>query len=287
MTGTETLPFVLCADDYGLAPGVGRAIRGLIAAGRLSATSCMTAGPHWMDEAAKLRPLADDADIGLHLTLTDQPPAGPMPLLAPEGRLPSVGRLMALAHTGRLNSPDVRAEIATETERQIKRFVEGMGRRPDHIDGHQHVHQLPVIRDVVIDAARGCPGANIRLCGEPLGAIIRRRVAAPKAALLSCLGRGLAARALRAGVPANPSFRGVYDLSDRVPFGELMESFLSDPVAGMLVMVHPGWVDAALRAADTLVERRAVEAEWLGGAAFGDLLARRRLTIRRFGATGD
>ena len=35
----------LCADDYGLSPGVNRAIRDLIERGRLNATSVMVVGP--------------------------------------------------------------------------------------------------------------------------------------------------------------------------------------------------------------------------------------------------
>ena len=35
----------LCADDYGLAEGVNRAIRDLISRGRLNATSVMVVGP--------------------------------------------------------------------------------------------------------------------------------------------------------------------------------------------------------------------------------------------------
>ena len=35
----------LCADDYGLSPGVNRAIRDLIERGRLNATSAMVVGP--------------------------------------------------------------------------------------------------------------------------------------------------------------------------------------------------------------------------------------------------
>jgi len=35
----------LCADDYGIAPGVNAAIRDLIARGRLNATSVMVAAP--------------------------------------------------------------------------------------------------------------------------------------------------------------------------------------------------------------------------------------------------
>ena len=36
---------ILCADDYGISPGVNRAIRELIARGRLNATSVMVVGP--------------------------------------------------------------------------------------------------------------------------------------------------------------------------------------------------------------------------------------------------
>ncbi|MBF0335117.1 MAG: ChbG/HpnK family deacetylase, partial [Alphaproteobacteria bacterium] len=39
-------PFVLCADDYGLSPGVSRGILALIEMGRVSATGCMVTMPH-------------------------------------------------------------------------------------------------------------------------------------------------------------------------------------------------------------------------------------------------
>ena len=63
----------LCADDYGMAPGVNRAIRTLIAHGRLNATSVMTAAAHLgreADELTKLNAGAARALIGLHVTLT-------------------------------------------------------------------------------------------------------------------------------------------------------------------------------------------------------------------------
>jgi chitin disaccharide deacetylase len=37
--------FWLCADDYGISPGVNRGIRELIERGRLNATSVMVVGP--------------------------------------------------------------------------------------------------------------------------------------------------------------------------------------------------------------------------------------------------
>ena len=91
MTGSSAgaKPILICADDYGIAPGVSAAIRELVAAKRLSATSCMVVGTWWEVEAARLRPFKGSVDIGLHFTLTDFPPLGPMPDLAPAGRLPA------------------------------------------------------------------------------------------------------------------------------------------------------------------------------------------------------
>src|ERR671918_3246438 len=64
----------LCADDYGLSPGVNRAIRDLIERGRLNATSVMVVGPAaGRDEIKALQAAAASnprCAIGLHATLT-------------------------------------------------------------------------------------------------------------------------------------------------------------------------------------------------------------------------
>ena len=54
---------VLCADDYGLAPGVSRAIRELLASGRLSATSCMVVYPEFAEDGPLLQPFLGTAQI--------------------------------------------------------------------------------------------------------------------------------------------------------------------------------------------------------------------------------
>ena len=64
----------LCADDYGLSPGVNRGIRDLIGRGRLNATSVMVVAPAiGRDEVAALQEVAAKSPrcaIGLHATLT-------------------------------------------------------------------------------------------------------------------------------------------------------------------------------------------------------------------------
>lgn len=279
----EPTPILLCADDYGLAPGVNAAIRDLIAAGRLSATSVMALCPHWAEEAAALKEIAGaadvvQADVGLHFTLTDQPPLGPLPGLAPDGRLPPLGHLMRLAYTGGLD----RAEVTAELSRQLAAFAEAWGGPPAYIDGHQHVHQLPVVRDAVVEALAGLPGAYVRLCREPVTAVLRRRVSVAKTLLIGGLGTGLARLARQRGILANDRFAGVYDFSGRIPFGTLLDRFLDEPQGRTLVMVHPGIPDDQLRRVDGLVDQRRVEYDYLRGPEFAELLARRNLRPARF-----
>ena len=282
-SGITPTPFVLCADDFGIAPGVSHAICELIAAGRLSATSCMTSMPFWPEHARWLAPLQDKADIGLHLTLTDQRPLGPMPKLAPEGRLPSLGALLSRAFTGRLE----RAEIAAELARQYEAFVAAFGRDPDFIDGHQHVHVLPVVRSTVLDLLRRHAGPRrpwLRSCHEPLQSILRLGVSPLRAGVISVLARRLDRTARRLGIATNNGFRGVYDFSGDEPYGRLFERFVDGAAANLLVMCHPGQVDHHLRAVDTLTDQREVEFAYFMSESFAETLHARKLRLARLSA---
>lgn len=268
----------LCADDYGFTPGVSQAIRALIEQGRLQATGCMTTGPHWPEEARALKALDGRADIGLHLTLTDHRPLGAMPRLAPEGRFPALGALMKAALARKLDG----AEIAAELDRQIDAFEAGFGRLPDFIDGHHHVHQLPTVREAVIEAWRRRLGGKgwVRSCWECPGRILARGVSPIRTLAISEFGRVMRWQLARAGVPHNRSFRGAYDFSGRVPFGELFRRFTDRPQpGGTLIMVHPGFVDDELRRLDPLTDQREVEYRFLASDACALSLAERRLTL--------
>lgn len=274
---------ILCADDYGLSPGVSRGIRRLLAAGRLSATSCMTVGSHWHSEAAALRPYAEQADIGLHLTLTDQAPLGPLPRLAPSGRLPHVGSLLAGAMLRRLDTEDVRAELT----RQLDAFESAFGRPPAFLDGHQHVHQFPVVRDAVIDLWRqrlAGTGAWLRVCHDPPAAILRRGVAVAKAMIIAGLGHGLRRRAKAARIPVNDRFAGIHDFSGRRPYAALFASFVANSreAQRLLVMCHPGEVDDELRRCDPVTDAREEELRYFEGADFPAVLHRNGLVLGRF-----
>lgn len=275
-------PVVLCADDYAIAPGVSRAICALIQRGRLTATGCMTVSPFWREHARWLQLLAGRADVGLHLTLTDLRPLGPMPHLAPEGRFPALGALMKAAFLGRLDGAELRAEIA----RQLDEFTETFGRAPDFIDGHKHVHLLPGVRSALFDVLRaranGTARPYLRNCAAPFAATLRRGVATGKTLVLGALSAGFARRARAAGFATNPSFSGVYDFSGRVPYERLLERFLAGLPAGAIVMCHPGEPDDDLRRVDAVTDQRAVERDVLAGDALPAILQRAGVALARF-----
>jgi predicted glycoside hydrolase/deacetylase ChbG (UPF0249 family) len=256
---------ILCADDYGIAPGVSRAILRLLEQGRLSATSCMTGSRFWPEHAGWLRPLAEHCDIGLHLTLTDRVP---------------LGTLMRRAALRQID----RDAIAAELRRQLDAFQAAFERPPAFIDGHQHVHLLPVIRDAVTalwhDHAVG-PQTWLRICDNRISTILRQRVATTKTLFLAALARPLRRLAARAGIPVNDRFAGVRSFEEK-DYASLFARFTAEADGTLLVMCHPGEVDDALRAVDSLTDAREQELRFFAGDIFPALLAQRGLTLSRF-----
>ncbi len=262
---------VFCADDYGLAPGIGRAIRDLARRSRLTATSCMVTGRYWEEEASLLREEAPGLAVGLHLVLTGQRPLGRMAALAPDGRLPGVGRFLLQCLARRVP----RDEIRDEMERQLDRFEAVWGRPPDHLDGHQHVHQFPVVRDLVIELhERRLKGVPVRSTAQSNGEVMGGGIAVSRALLIARLGRAFARRARAAAVPINPAFRGVRSFAEKEPYLTLLGGWLKDAPEGTVLMCHPGVVDDVLPDLDELTMPREEEYRVLGGPRLPELLER-------------
>ncbi|MFA5120874.1 ChbG/HpnK family deacetylase [Zavarzinia sp.] len=274
---------VLCADDYGLSDGICDAVDALIAKGRLTATGAMTGLPAWRRRAQGLRRLAEQypVDVGLHLTLTDQRPLTAAAGLADAGALPPVGRLIRGALTGSLPRESIRDELGA----QLDAFEDAWGGPPDFVDGHQHAHVLPGIRRLVVEeiARRYPPGSVwLRTCGEPLGSILRRRIGAAKAQVVSTLAAGLPGLAARNAIPTNDSFRGFYDFGETPPYAEVFRRCLAGPGQRILLHCHPGRVDAELRSLDSLLEPRERELAFLASDECGVLLDAAGLRPARF-----
>lgn len=277
--------FVLCADDYALSPAVSRGIREALAAGRLSATSVMTTQAGWANEAAALKHVATQADVGLHFNLTLGAPLGPMPGLAPEGRLPGISALMAAARAGKI-AP---AEIGAELGRQLDAFEAHWSRPPDFVDGHQHVQILPGVTAPFLAelSRRGLAGKLwLRDSGDrPLRAVTRG-VELKKALGVAFLGRAFAAQARAAGFAVNDGFSGFSSFDASCDYAVDFARYLKAPGARHLVMCHPGHVDAELARLDPVTSSRERELAFLMSEDFTATLGRAHARLGRFADFG-
>jgi predicted glycoside hydrolase/deacetylase ChbG (UPF0249 family) len=270
----------LCADDYGLSPGVNRAIRDLIERGRLNATSVMVVGPSiGRDEVSALRTASANSPrcaIGLHVALTA--PFRPLTMHFQPldgGMFPAFPKLLRAGLLRRLDPEIIHAELRV----QLSAFNEMFGRAPDFVDGHQHAQLFPGVRDAFLTAVKEeAPDAWVRQGGrnQPLA----RRLGTPKALFLDILSAQFRTRAARANIAFNPGFAGAYDFSRSPDFSALMRQFLDGLPEGGLIMCHPGFVDETLVSLDPLTDQREHEYAFLGGEDFPRLLAANRVTLR-------
>lgn len=262
----------LCLDDFGLHRGVTAAALRLAELGRLDALSCMVGAPGWAEARTQLAAFAPGRiDLGLHLDLTEAP-------LRP-GMRSSLRLLVLRAGARALPAAHLRDEISA----QLDAFEDARGAPPDHLDGHQHVHQLPQVRDVVLEAlqrryARQRPwlratrhAANL---AAPAGA---GWPAWFKPRLIEALGAtGLARRARAAGLLQNRRLLGVYDFRGGVEaYRRWLGAWLDAAQDGDLLMCHAALGEVA---GDPIGAARGAEAQLLAGPDFAAALAARGLT---------
>jgi chitin disaccharide deacetylase len=136
---------IVNADDFGLSAGVNEGIARCHEQGIVTSASLMVrwpaAGP--AAEYARARPTLS---VGLHLDLGEWTYRG--------------DEWVPLYQVIRLEDP---LAIRGEVVHQLETFRRVMGRDPTHIDSHQHVHHLDVVRDALAEVT------------DPLGVPVRQR----------------------------------------------------------------------------------------------------------------
>ena len=275
-TGAESSPrpIWLCADDYGISPAVSKGIRDLVIKGRLNATSVMVAAPS-LDraEAALLKALNDGGRkvaIGLHVTLTGTfKPMSADYRPRRDGVFLSIPEMMVRGTLRLLDHDRLKTEIAT----QLDAFVSQFGQTPDFIDGHQHAHLFPQVREALLDVVKAkAPQAWVRQCGTV--ASLPHPIWDYKTRVLDALSARFRALAAERGVRTNPAFAGAYDFmsAGAADFARLFPDFLRELPAQSVVMCHPGFVDAELERLDPLTTQREREYAYLAGDSFPGVL---------------
>ena len=119
-----------------------------------------------------------------------------------------------------------------------------MGRLPDFIDGHRHVHQLPVIRKALIrlyDEYFWQKDCYIRIPGNNLLTTLKQSRDAIKNIPIYFTGcYSLKKLVTQQGIPHNQSFAGVYDFNKSSRYRDYFRMFLKGIHDHGLIMCHPG-----------------------------------------------
>jgi len=288
---------IVNADDFGMAPGVNRAIVEAHRRGIVTSTSLLANGGAFGD-AVELARGEPALGVGVHLNLTEGRPVA---------REPEVSMLVDDRGMFRHSPASLAMGLATERvrieeiERELRAQVDKVlaaGIRPTHLDGHNHIHMLPQIFPLAARVAREY-GVRAMRCSieRPVGlsALIRKHSAGAVFARYA-EGRVLAAVAFacdfrgvlrRAGTAAPEYFFGLTQTG--FLDAESLEKILYNlPPGSSELMCHPGYADAALRSSQTsLVVERERELEALTQPETRAAIARLGVHLIRYDELGQ
>ena len=262
---------IVNADDFGMAPGVNRAIVEAHRTGIVTSTSLL-ANAAAFDEAVAAARATPTLAVGVHLNLTEgRPLSNPEnlgALVTPAGEfLGNPEALFFRMVTGRISLDAVEREYHAQIQRVI-----AAGIHPTHLDGHQHVHMWPPVFALTARLAAEYGMAGVRASRERRagfhGLWRRNPRLRGKILLQAGVGLGLAFLAVAsraalaaAGVAAPDYFYGISATGylDR----ETLAGVLQDvPEGTSELMCHPGYVDATLERVSTrLLRQRETEFE--------------------------
>ena len=258
------MKLILCADDFGYSAAVDQAIIQLITKKRLSAASCMTLSPHWKEAAKAITPsIRDQAAIGLHLDFTHFGDAYSHP------------KLILLSNARLLSSKRIQASI----NQQLDNFEAALGTMPDYVDGHQHVHQLPQIREILLATIIKRYGKQLpwlRIARPPLSEGL-------KGLAIRMLGANALEKQARAlGFEFSDCLLGVYSFDgDAEAYKKHLIDWLAEGLSlkskkAAVLMCHPS---TASDESDTIYKARLVENEVLNSQFLDDALKAKKISL--------
>ena len=251
---------IINADDFGLAPGVNRAVVELQQAGVLTSATLMATGAYF-SPAVYLAFAQPALAVGCHVVLVDGLTvlrADEVPSLLHRGRLrTTVGAFIRDLMRGRIREREIEAEAIA----QIRR-IQSSGVTVSHLDSHKHLHAFPRVLRPLLRAARACRVKCVRNPFEPLwslratGGAGWRRV---QVHLMRTQRRAFLRMTKEHGLSTTDGAIGV--LATGCLDEAVLRKLLSAIPGGTWELVcHPGYRDRALEEAHTrLLDSRDVE----------------------------
>lgn len=261
MLGLSMKSIILCADDYALTQPICDGVIALIEKKHLNATSCMVNTPLWEEQAKRLEDYVTRIQIGLHFALTDLKPN-----FTPQYKLTA---LIKQAYFRQLSFQ----KVQDEWRQQIEIFHRARGRLPDFIDGHQHIHQLPIIRDALLSIYPEYFPKQSCWIRIPIS-----QMQSPKSLLIKHLGALTLRKKLNEkNIPHNTSFSGIYSFDQSSKYEKHFEKFLKETQHRGLIMCHPAALDIA--DTDRILKSRNDEFLFLMSDEFDALCQRNNINL--------
>ena len=158
----EGIPARRHADDLGLDPGVDEAILSLARDGQLDGASLLVQGPSAQAAAEAWQQRPNAMPLCLHLCLTEGPSSEGCP------DLPAGFGTLLLASLLPGQRQRLQPQIQRAIRDQIHRFKMLTGLHEIHLDGHQHIHLVPIVLDSLLNQAEESGITWIRTTREPL-----------------------------------------------------------------------------------------------------------------------
>ncbi len=258
-----TARLILNADDFGLTPGINRAIAELHTAGALTSATLMANGPAFED-AVRIALAQPSLGVGCHVVLTDGTPVSSpesIPtLLGPDRKTfrPQLTHFIRDLLTGRIAEDEIEREALAQV-----RKLQRAGIRVTHLDTHKHSHIFPPVTRALVRVMQATSVAALRNPFEPSHtasyAPMKRRM---QIALLNCFRssfRRIASHTLTTDGTFGISATGSLDAAAL----HLLLSHI--PSTGVFeLLCHPGYNDSDLDAITTrLRAHREIEREAL------------------------
>src|SRR6185437_7830738 len=158
---------IINADDFGLTPGINRAIAELHDAGAVTSATLMATGPAF-DDAVALAQARPSLGVGCHIVLVDgtpvSDPATIPTLLGPDRRTfrNSLGDFALGVLRGAIRQDHIQREALAQIQ-QLQRA----GLKLTHVDTHKHTHLLSRVARPIIRALDDSGIRSIRNPFEP------------------------------------------------------------------------------------------------------------------------
>ena len=281
---------IINADDFGLTPGVNRAIveshgHGVVTSATLMANAAA------FPTAVSLAGSCPRLSVGCHVVLIDGTPVSPaekIPTLAerdPSGSShfrDGLATFAARAFSGKISSQEVEEEATAQI-----RKLQSSGIAVSHLDTHKHTHMFPASLRPLLSAARACGVPAIRNPFTPVAefplALLKSRPNLWKRSLEVRALRSLRStfrRLVREAGLTTPdgSFGIVATGSLDLPLFEAIVQ--SIPEGTWELVCHPGYNDSDLTKATTrLLESRSEELKLLTSSAAREALARKGVDL--------